>query len=134
MSDTMMLFLVGAAAGAAAFLYLALVRDPATVAMICAALCAGLLAYTIWTVAEEGVWRFVADHSTSLWGVQVWYDLIIALGVALLLLVPRARAAGVDPVPFILLTTFTGSIGMLALAARTFQAEHRVRTARPAAG
>ena len=56
---------------------------------------------------------------------QVIWDLVIALGAALLLAAPRARAVGMRVPLYVLLTALTGSIGLLAMLARLFWLERR---------
>lgn len=125
MTNFEILFWAGLAIGGIAFLYLLLAKDARGSAALAAATSATLLAYTVVTVAQEGITGFYANHSANFWGIQVWYDLIIALAVSLFLLAPRAKAQGISPVPYIILTSFTGSIGMLALLARVMMAERR---------
>ena len=125
MTSFEILFWAGLVAGGIAYLYILLAKDARGSAALTAATCAAFAAYTVLTVAQEGVTGFYANHSTNYWGIQVWYDLVIALGIALFLLAPRARAHGISPVPYILLTCFTGSIGLLAFLARVLAAEKR---------
>ena len=65
------------------------------------------------------------NHTTNLWGVQVWWDLLFATGTALFFIVPRARAAGMNIVPWVIFTALTASIGLLAMVARLFWLEKR---------
>jgi hypothetical protein len=92
---------------------------------LAAVLCAAFAAYSGVTIAAEGPTGFIANHTANLWGVQVWYDLIFSVGIALFLIVPRARAAGMATAPWILLTGLTASIGLLAMIARLLWLEQR---------
>jgi hypothetical protein len=67
--------------------------------------------YALTTEGPSALWNTL---TSSAWGLQVWFDLLIALGVVWLLLQPQLRALGVNPWPWFLLILGTGSIGMLA--------------------
>lgn len=123
MTDFEILFFSGLLVGGFAYLYLLGSKDARGSVAIAFITLVAFTTYTAVTVASEGVLGFYTNHSTNFWGVQVWYDLIIALGIALFLLAPRARAASISPVPYIILTSFTGSIGLLAMLARVLWAE-----------
>jgi hypothetical protein len=92
-------------------------------ALLAGALSAGFAAFTTVTIAAEGVLPVIANHTSNLWGVQVWWDLLFALGVATFLIMPRARAAGMNLPLWILFILATASIGLLAMAARLFWLE-----------
>jgi hypothetical protein len=66
-----------------------------------------------------------------LWGVQIWLDLLQAALVGFVLLVPRARAQGMRPVPWLLGVAATGSIGLMAMVARVLYLEARTATRPP---
>ena len=65
----------------------------------------------------------VVNHTTNLWGVQVWYDLLISVGVALVFVVPRARKVNMMVPLWVLFVASTASIGLLAMVARLFWLE-----------
>lgn len=92
-------------------------------AILAAALAAGFAAYTGVTIWAEGVTPVIANHTTNLWGVQVWWDLLFSLGVAYFLILPRARAAGMNLPAWTIFVLATASIGLLAMAARLFWLE-----------
>ncbi|MXO50102.1 hypothetical protein GRI42_02140 [Erythrobacter gaetbuli] len=94
-------------------------------ATLAAALAAGFAAFTAVTIAREGVLLVWTNHTENLWGVQVWWDLLFAVGIAVFLIAPRARAAGMNLVPWLLFVAATASIGLLAMAARLFWLEAR---------
>ena len=71
---------------------------------------------------RDAVWL---NHTSNLWGVQVWWDLLFALGVAVFLVLPRARAQGMKVPLWILFVVATASIGLLAMVARLFWLESR---------
>lgn len=79
---------------------------------------AALLAYSLFPIAFEGPLGFVAKHLQDWWGVQIWLDLLCAIGIAWLLFVPRARVAGMSPLPWLGLILLSGSIGFFAAIAR----------------
>lgn len=94
-------------------------------AVIAAMLSAGFAAFTAATIWHEGVMTVVANHTANLWGVQVWWDLLFSLTVALFFVLPRARAAGMNIPLWTLFVVATASIGLLAMIARLFWLEHR---------
>lgn len=124
--DTLTLFfLAGAAAAVFVLGYIALSPAPKPSVMVAATLLGGFAGFTAVTILAEGPLGFLPNHTANLWGVQVWYDLVIALSVALFFVAPRAKAVGMRPAPYVLLTGLTGSIGLLAMVARLFWLERR---------
>lgn len=99
---------------------------------IAAAVCGGFAAYSGVTIWAEGLMPVLVNHTSNLWGVQVWWDLLISLTVALFLVAPRARAAGMSIPLWTVLIVATASIGLLAMVARLFWLEHQA-SAKPAA-
>lgn len=94
------------------------------------AVLAGLLsaafgAYTALTLAREGVMTVIVNHTFNLWGVQVWWDLLSAVTITMVLIAPRAKAAGMNLLPWALFVLGTASIGLFAMAARLFWLEQR---------
>jgi hypothetical protein len=83
-----------------------------------ATLSATLLGFSLVTVASEGPVALWEAHSKDLWANQIWFDLLLAIGTAWALIVPRARALGMRPLPWLALIVGTGSVGLLAMAAR----------------
>lgn len=69
-----------------------------------------LSAYALWDVGYIGIWDY-QRHSSAGW--QVIVDLIIAMVLILVWLVPDARKAGKNPWPWVVLTFVTGSFGPL---------------------
>jgi len=92
---------------------------------LAAALSAGLAAFTAIVLATEGVMPVWDNHTANLWGVQVWWDLLIAVTIGLALIAPRARAAGMNLPLWVLFVVATASIGLLAMCARLFWLEAR---------
>ena len=94
-------------------------------AALAAALGAGFAAYSAVTIASEGVVQVWTNHTQNLWGVQVWWDLLFAVGIAAFFIAPRARAAGMKLAPWIALVAATASIGLLFMVSRLFWLESR---------
>ena len=51
-------------------------------------------------------------------GNQIWFDLLLSMGTAFALLAPRAKARGIRLAPWFVAIACTGSVGLLAMAAR----------------
>lgn len=119
----MILFLAGVVAVTIAIVTVALAKDKIGNAALAASLAAGFAALTGLTIWSEGLWLVVENHTLNLWGIQVWYDLLFSVGIALFFILPRARAVGMNVLPWILLVALTASIGLLAMAARLFWLE-----------
>ncbi|WP_233997155.1 hypothetical protein [Porphyrobacter sp. HT-58-2] len=94
-------------------------------ALLAAALAAGLAAFSAVTIFAEGVVPVILNHTSNLWGVQVWWDLLLSLSVAFFLIVPRARAQGMNLLPWTIFILATASIGLLAMCARLFWLERQ---------
>lgn len=92
-------------------------------ALLAAMLAAGFAGFTAITIWAEGVLPVILNHTSNLWGVQVWWDLLFALGVAYVLILPRARAAGMNLPLWTVLILATASIALLAMVARLFWLE-----------
>lgn len=117
------LALGGLVFGVAAILTIAARPGAPGSAMLAGALSAGFAAFSAVTIATEGLLPVILNHTTNLWGVQVWWDLLFSLGVATFLILPRARAAGMNLPLWIAFILATASIGLLAMAARLFWLE-----------
>lgn len=92
-------------------------------AAVAAILAAGFGAFTAVQIGQEGVIGFFINHTQNLTGLQVWWDLVMCAMIALFFIAPRARAAGMNVVPWALLVGSTASIGLLAMCARLFWLE-----------
>ena len=114
-----------ALAGLAVFMICALAtrRGPIQTWWLPAALSAAFFAYSLWPILTLGLLGFWTEHVRNQWGVQIWFDLLCAIGVGWALLVPRARAVGIAPWPCLALIVATGSIGLLAMLARVLKRE-----------
>lgn len=88
-----------------------------------AALSACFAAWTAYAISEGGLLGFWSEHTQNAWQVQIWFDLLLAVGVAWYLLQSRMRLRGIPPLPWFALVVATGSIGLLVLLARLIYAE-----------
>ncbi|PPE72007.1 hypothetical protein C3942_20930 [Solimonas fluminis] len=93
-----------------------------------AALAAIFAAWSIHAVLEHGLKAVWDEHIRNAWANQIWFDLLLAIGTAYALLLPRARASGMRAFPWLLLIACTGSIGLLAMLARCQFLESNRRT------
>ena len=85
--------------------------------------------FTLFTIMREGLEQVVFNHNINFWGTQVWYDLVMAVTVALFFVVPRARAAGMSIIPWVVFVALTASVGLLAMVARLFWLERQSQQA-----
>jgi hypothetical protein len=123
MTPTEILFIAVLAAGLIAFASILARPRQTGNPFLAAVLATGFAAYTAVQLAQEGAVMFWINHSANLTGVQVWADLIMMTLVALFLIAPRARAAGMNVLPWAIFVGSTASIGMLAMCARLFWLE-----------
>ncbi len=93
----------------------------------------GFFAFSLLVVSIGGSTGFWSEHIRNAWGNQIWLDLLLGIGIAFVLLVPRARAAGMHPLPWFICIACTGSIGLLAMVARCLFLEQRLFLERRAA-
>ncbi len=102
-------------------LYVALKEDRhiPKIWLIPAALSLLFLLFSIQTIMTEGLFGFWIEHTTrNLWGNQIWFDLLLAIGIGWFLVVPQAKALGMRPLPWFVLIVFTGCIGFSSMMAR----------------
>jgi hypothetical protein len=92
-----------------------------------ALLCAAFLGFSLYVMMTAGPLGFWPEHVSDNWGNQIFIDLLIAASTTFALLVPRARAAGMKPLPWFVLIACTGSIGLLAMVARCLFLERDAR-------
>ena len=83
------------------------------------------LLWSIYAVTTGGSMGFWTEHVRNAWGNQIWFDLLLAGGVAFALMAPRLRSVGMAPLPWGLLIIATGSVGVLATYARYLYLEAR---------
>ena len=122
-------FTVVAIAGMLVFIVAALqitqskdrVRWPAW--LVPAAVVAPLAAWSVLAILREGPFGFIQAQTASLWGMLIWFNLLMSLGVAFFLLQNRARAAGMKSEIWVLLVAFTAGLGLLVMLARMLYLE-----------
>lgn len=83
------------------------------------------LIFSLVTVAQEGVLQFWVNHSTTLAGNQVWFDLLFAVTIGFYLIAPRARAVGMPLMPWAIAVFATACIALLPMLARVIWLEQR---------
>jgi hypothetical protein len=83
-----------------------------------AGLSVAFLAFSVVAVIVEGPVGFWELHTQNLWGNQIWFDLLLAAGIGWSVMLPRVKAAGMRPLPWLLFVVLTGSVGLLAMVAR----------------
>lgn len=124
LAPTEILTIAGLIAGLIAFVFI-LMSDRITGSVLVAAmLSAGFAAFTAVQIWADGIVMFWDNHSVNLTGVQVWWDLIITVMVALFFVAPRARKHGMNVPMWGLFVACTASIGLLAMVARLFWLEN----------
>lgn len=85
-------------------------KVPAVIAIL-------FLSWSLFAVISAGPFGFWIESSRNVWGNQIWFDLLMAIGLALAFLVPEARRVGVQPLPWVVMTVLTGSLGLFVFAA-----------------
>ncbi|MGB3740176.1 MAG: hypothetical protein WA948_12595 [Pontixanthobacter sp.] len=126
MNDYGILFALGYIGAAAGFLYVLIAKPKQGNAILAAALSAGFATYTAVQIYTEGVMMFYTNHSANLTGVQVWWDLLASVVIALFFIAPRARKVGMNVWLWAIPVMFLASVGLLAMAARLFWLENAV--------
>lgn len=111
--------------GGAAIVYTLASKPITGSATLAAMLSAGFGAYTALQIANEGVMMFWTNHTVNLTGIQVWWDLVMCVVIALFFIAPRARKAGMNVWLWALLVGASASIGLLAMCARLFWLERQ---------
>lgn len=76
-----------------------------------------LAGWGAWAVVEEGPFGFIQSQTGSLWGMLIWLNLLMSLGVAFFLLQPRARNLGMKSEVWVLFVAFTAGLGLLVMLA-----------------
>ncbi|CAN5554224.1 hypothetical protein BH09MYX1_BH09MYX1_40530 [soil metagenome] len=91
---------------------------------------AGSFAFSVFsvrTMVAEGPLGFVDEHLRNGWSAQIGIDLLSSATVALFFGAPLARRHGIRMLPWVVLTILTGSVGLLAFAARILHARGSAR-------
>lgn len=88
-----------------------------------AAVSVAFFLFSLVAILTEGPTGFWREHTQHLWGNQIWFDLLLAASVGWTVALPRARAVGMNLVPWFLAIVGTGSIAFLAFLARLLYLE-----------
>lgn len=91
--------------------------------VIPALFCAVFAAWSGAAILQEGPTGFWPVHTQTMWGNQVWFDLLMALTMAWFLIVPRAKMVGMRLPLWLIFILCTGSIGFSAMLARMLYLE-----------
>lgn len=81
--------------------------------------------FSLITVAEDGLLQFWVNHTSNLSGNQVWFDLVMAVTIGFYLIAPRARAVGMNLVPWGVAVFATACIALLPMLARVVWLEQK---------
>lgn len=81
--------------------------------------------FSVITVARDGVLLFWVNHTANLSGNQVWLDLLAATAIGFVLILPRARAAGMTPWPWAIATILLACVALLPMLARLLWLEEK---------
>ena len=83
-----------------------------------AVLSCGFLAFSAFTASQHGLFGFVVEHAQrGFWGNQIWLDLLFMATCAWYGLLPQLREHQIAPIPALIFSLLTGSIGMMAVVA-----------------
>lgn len=93
--------------------------------LIPAGLASMFLAFSLVTIGREGLVQFWDNHTNNLTGNQVWFDLLLSVGIGFYLLAPRARSVGMRLVPWAIAVVATASIALLPMLARVIWLEQK---------
>jgi hypothetical protein len=81
--------------------------------------------FSLDAVLSEGTLGFWTEHTRNLWGNQIWFDLLLSIGIGWASLLPQAQALKMRPAPWLLFIVCTGSVGLLAMLARVLYLRQR---------
>ncbi len=90
-----------------------------------AALFAAFLIFSLYTVVADGLIGFWNNHTQNASGNQVWFDLLLAIGISWVLILPRARAQNMRLPLWLIFICSSGCVGLLAMVARLFWLENK---------
>ena len=125
MSTLEIIWIAATLGGAFALLTILFVKREIGNPTVAAMLSGGFGAFTAMQIWQEGVTGFWINHTQDLTGVQVWWDLVMCVMIALFFIAPRARKVGMNVPLWALAVSCTASIALLAMAARLFWLEHQ---------
>ncbi|MCP4871127.1 MAG: DUF2834 domain-containing protein [Proteobacteria bacterium] len=73
---------------------------------------------TVWAAMNQGIGETFAVIAANPWMTQVSLDLCVAVAFGLTFLWRDARKNDINPVPYVVLSLFLGSIGLLSYGVR----------------
>jgi uncharacterized membrane protein YedE/YeeE len=91
---------------------------PATLSLL-------FLIFSLKAIVSEGLLGFWVEHTRNLWGNQIWFDLLLGVGIGWYLVVPQAKALGMRLYLWLPLIVVTGCIGFSAMIARLLYLQER---------
>ena len=100
-------------------------RPSASLWIVPAMLGAAFAAWSVGAVVYEGPTGFWPEHTRNLWGNQIWFDLLLAVGIGWVLILPRARAMNMKLPLWFIFIILTGCIGFCVMLSRLFYLEAR---------
>jgi hypothetical protein len=74
--------------------------------------------YSVWVVLGHGYLGFLEVARDHDWGMQMLLDLVIACSFGIGWMIHDARKRDIATAPFVVMTVFLGSIGLLAYVVR----------------
>ena len=74
---------------------------------------AAFTAFSLWVVAGHGYFGFLTLAGREPWAMQLLIDLVLACSFGLAWLSADARKRGIARWPFVVMTLFLGSVGLL---------------------
>ena len=83
------------------------------------------LLFSIFAGISGGAFGFWAEHTRNMRGNQIWFDLLMAVGIGWFLIVPKAKVQGMRLLPLGILVVCTGCIGFMAMVARMLYLQER---------
>jgi hypothetical protein len=95
---------------------------PATLSLL-------FLLFSVKAILSAGLLGFWVEHTRNLWGNQIWFDLLLGIGIGWYLVVPQAKALNMRLSIWLALIVFTGSIGFLATISRLLYLRERSENA-----
>lgn len=84
-------------------------------------------AWSIASIVLEGPFGFWPEHTRNMWGNQIWFDLLLGIGIAWTFILPLAKEQGMKLPFWLLLILCTGSIGLLTMVARLLYLRRSLR-------
>jgi hypothetical protein len=84
-------------------------------------------AFSLITVAQEGLVQFWVNHTTTFAGNQVWFDLLVVVALVFFVIAPRAKAVDMRLWPWAIATVCVAGLALLPMLARLLYLEGRAQ-------